>query len=599
MLRAFLLVLLVAPVAHAQIWNNQPLEQGFERADFFFRPTFINPYGLGNFGSVAPGLIDSPLLDLQVNPARLADYSEGQLYLDFRGTHEGRDRAIYPYLRYADNAARLASDVAYYPGYYAQGSRPVDPVLSTAVITRPFGKGRPVWLGGSVQGIFRDGAYHYVPYGDYRTELGADFAGNRADSESIPITDRLNGTDQMREAGAFITVFGGARLLPNVDLGIRLARNVFDRDGDLANLNRYDAAVSSGQTSFWSHDERRAQDYDAWDASAGLRIQLNRRLSVGVTAGYLTGGASQRQTRQDSSFSVYDRPTDSYASRYFNDGGADQRWDHDGETLYGGLQSTIDFKKGQRLQLTYRFLQERTDLGLASVAQDTSYSFYRSAYENRRYQGEWASGFSDTRTGAGNREVDLHRLGVAYRWILDRKTQLDLGAQIQRTDRRTTTSEAVTGRRAWENEYINNGTAEARSEDIRETKTLNWTFDARTTTVFVPAYVTRKINGAFEVTFGIARSLSAWRIEDETLALIDERVNTTNGETVRETDFGERFRVPTERQSEVETSLLFGATVRPAKDLSLRLSFSPTRRSSYYAGDLTDFEGWLALELNF
>ncbi len=52
----------------------------------FLQPSYISPYGIGTFALVTPGLIDDPLLNLQVNPALFSPDSAGtnHLYLDFR-----------------------------------------------------------------------------------------------------------------------------------------------------------------------------------------------------------------------------------------------------------------------------------------------------------------------------------------------------------------------------------------------------------------------------------------------------------------------------------------------------------------------------------
>ena len=52
----------------------------------FLQPSYISPYGIWTFALVTPGLIDDPLLNLQVNPALFSPDSAGtnHLYLDFR-----------------------------------------------------------------------------------------------------------------------------------------------------------------------------------------------------------------------------------------------------------------------------------------------------------------------------------------------------------------------------------------------------------------------------------------------------------------------------------------------------------------------------------
>ena len=125
-----ILLILGIPLANAQYWGERVLEKSFEHSGFFFRPSFVNPYGIGGFGSVAPGLIDEPLLNLQVNPAFLAaDSIDSQYaYINFRSTQEIQERDTYFYPCY-DALAGSRSLHIYYPHYYAESRK----ALGTAV----------------------------------------------------------------------------------------------------------------------------------------------------------------------------------------------------------------------------------------------------------------------------------------------------------------------------------------------------------------------------------------------------------------------------------------------------------------------------------
>ena len=87
----FLLVMLAVHTGSAQYFNEQVMEKSFERSDFFFRPNYLNPYGIGGFGEAALGLIDEPLVNLELNPAALVSdtsWDRHYIYVDFRNSRD-------------------------------------------------------------------------------------------------------------------------------------------------------------------------------------------------------------------------------------------------------------------------------------------------------------------------------------------------------------------------------------------------------------------------------------------------------------------------------------------------------------------------------
>ena len=111
---------LLASVAEAQYWGGywgeRVLEKGFEQTDFFFSPSYVIPYGIGNFAATTPGLVRDPLMDLVINPARLSlDSSGNYLYTDFRSarTIVEESGGVYPLMA---RSAMYAVDMIYrYP----------------------------------------------------------------------------------------------------------------------------------------------------------------------------------------------------------------------------------------------------------------------------------------------------------------------------------------------------------------------------------------------------------------------------------------------------------------------------------------------------
>ena len=120
-----LLALLVLAVpASGQYHDSRALQKNFESAEFMFRPTTLNPYGLEGFGPAATGVVTDPLLDLSLSPSLVGRDSLGFVYLDFRGTRERHTGGGY-----------------YYPAYYADARAAVD-VADMAIAPSPAPAGR-------------------------------------------------------------------------------------------------------------------------------------------------------------------------------------------------------------------------------------------------------------------------------------------------------------------------------------------------------------------------------------------------------------------------------------------------------------------------
>jgi hypothetical protein len=193
----------------SQYWGERVLEKSFEQMDFFFMPNYLNPYGLSNLATTTPGLIDDPLLNLIVNPANLYSDSSRKIYfyLDFRNSQikQNKNFGYYPYL---DSRSSYSMDMIYYPNYFIQTRKALEPVFSTALLTRPLRSLNGLFLGVSYQLIFQNEGYYSVPQDIYRSNIGYDYAGNKvAETSNIPIVDRYKGADDMRQTGHFLSLF--------------------------------------------------------------------------------------------------------------------------------------------------------------------------------------------------------------------------------------------------------------------------------------------------------------------------------------------------------------------------------------------------------
>ena len=175
----FLLMMLAGTVSQAQYYGERVLPKGFETTDFFFTPSNVIPYGLGQFAGTTPGVLRDPLLDLVLNPAYLrldSTRSDLMIYTDFRAARAIKDQPdfIYPWYRVADMRASLWVP---YPTVYLENRRELEPVFSGALIGRPLGELAPGLLVGlTYQLVMQDEKYYSVPQDIYRSVVGADYA---------------------------------------------------------------------------------------------------------------------------------------------------------------------------------------------------------------------------------------------------------------------------------------------------------------------------------------------------------------------------------------------------------------------------------------
>lgn len=595
---AALVLLLAAPV-RAQYWGERVLEKSFEHTDFFFEPSRLNPYGVHGFGSAAYGLVQEPLVQLGLNPAYLLDDSLAVYgYLDVRGTRDVEQPDAYSIYGSVYDSRYLMTDV-YFPRFYVQTYQALEPVVSAALLGRPFGQGSPFALGVTYQAIFQDEAYYGIPVGLYRSNVGLDYAGNRMAAESdVPVTDRYLGEDNLRSMGHFATAFAGWRIGQRLDVTARLGTVLFDRDGARGDQNLW--PNDPRRTSFWRHVEERSQDYDHWDVGLGLNAHLSGAVTVGVTAGYLDGQAQQRRSRADSSYYRYDRVSDDeYGSLYMRGGADREHWQHDGQTVYGGANLSAQLAPDRRLSLYYRLYHEDVDIDVRAAIRDTSYSVY--GYTGASYSSESESyyGLSDVRSGGGTRDGWTHRATAAWQWAVGERTHLSFGVGVRVHQRTTRTTEDVD---AWRQSYswhqnMNDGTTETWEyySSTDEVKELRWTFEVDEVSVHVPLLLRRELGDAVEVLFGLQRVMTRRELSDVTLAVFDYRTEVADEQTTHREDFGERYSVPSERRSDVETTVLTGLTVRPADALGLRLLVVPYLTNVYGNTELRHVQWWLGI----
>ncbi len=586
---------LFSGLVQAQYFNETVLERTFEENGFFFRPSWINPYGLDGFGTSAPGLLSHPLLDLQVNPAFAASDSllDGYTYLNFR------------------NTAPVKMDEYYYPLYYRcyylpspyfqnQSKEELEPLISLATFFRPFKIGRHyLTLGLTYQAIFKDEGYYSVPQSIYRSSPGYDFAGNKtAEVADADITDRYTGRDDMHNAGHFITLYSGLPLSNKMMVGIKASTVLFNRDGGYGNSYQWDNGMSSDEMSRYSSSETRDQGYSHWELAAGLNVIASKATRLGFSGGIVSGQADQDLEQTNSSLyqhGIVGTGTD--WSWYDQAGSTIQSWGHTGRFVYGGFNLSTEMSGGRTLFFYYRLGRQTVDIDLASQIADSSSSDYYYSSTDWTSTSTSAYHLYDDRTGDGSKKGWLHQAGIYLRWRLSERAGIHFGLNLQDASTETLTREEVMADRLSTYYYESTNYKNEYSLSILEKKTLNWTMISHATTVNIPVLIRYTISPKVLLTFGINRNMSRWKVEEETLALFDYREQTEDGIYSKKTDFGERYHQPDQIETDVTTSVLAGVTVSPSDHLRIRLLTVPRFTNTWQGTTLSQFQWWLDFEL--
>jgi len=131
----------------------------------------------------------------------------------------------------------------------------------------------------------------------------------------------------------------------------------------------------------------------------------------------------------------------------------------------------------------------------------------------------------------------------------------------------------------------------------KEDKNLLWEFKANVINFQIPIIFTWKITDAVEILIGLNRKMTNWDIDDMTLAIFKYRETTSDTVTTTKTNFGERYTEPSERRSDVQTTMLGGITISPSKFFNVRLLAVPNFTNTYAGTTLKEFQWWIGISL--
>jgi len=589
-----LLLLITWSSLSAQYFGETVLEKSFEQADFFFKPTYVNPYGIGDFGSSLLGLVNNPLLNLQINPALIAQDSILDLYgyINFRNSEEKRGYYARP----------MIYDIGYYipyPWYYAESRRKIEPIISAAFFTRPFSiSGKPVCLGVTYQAIFIDEDFYEIPQDVYRSTVGMDYSGNKSIESDYNVTDKYRGADNMHQEGHFITLFTGLKLNRFTDAGIRASGVFYSRNGKYENTYQWDNGMLSDDISRNSYVSSRDQNYSHYDISAGIITKFSPTFSAGITGGYLWGDVEQ--TRNWISTSTYQQGVIDQGtswSYYYRDGISDEAWTHKGKTYYGGINLKFLIASSQTLTLFYKTEIQNVDIELKGDISDTSYSNYHSENDDWKYSSEYISHLDDNRTGNGDWSGRSHLFGAGFIWPVDKKTEVSLGIQYRTSKRTVSTLENVYADRSRQGYWASSSSENEWISAVIEKKILDWNFTSKISSIRIPVLITHRISKNFKLLAGLTRTLTSIRTSDITTAYFDYRITNEDGKIESKKEFGERYTEPKDIRNNVSTTLLFGATITPSNHFDIQVLMVPNFYQTYYSTSIKELQWWI--DFNF
>lgn len=600
-----LALVLAAPLRlGAQYSEERVLEKSFEQTTFFFVPSNLSPYGIGSFGSSAPGLLRDPLLDITINPAKLALDSAASTYLytDYRSASNVKEHETGYSPPWLYENLRVPASLLYYPRVYLNIRRELEPVFSGAFICRPLpSAAEELYLGATYQLVTQDEKYYNIPQDIYRSVAGYDYAGRTAAAaNSLPIVDKYSGEDNIHQTGHFISGFARFSPAPALAFGVKLSRVMFKREGALGATNLWDFSWTS--TSIYSNRESRSQSYAHWDLSGGLEYRPTAQVTVGATGGYLWGDASQALRTTDSSYyssaSANQNPPSSWSSYYIQSGNTLELWRHAGKTVYGGIDLIAQLTPATTLSVFYQHQRAKVTIGLGSTTLDTSYSTYSWSSNASGNASTSQSYLTDVRAGGGSQTVSTDRIMGSLQWKVSPKVNVSLGALVEweSTDISTSEDVAAVSRSAyWSTNDPSSYYSSAYGQD--ESKNLLWTFTARRTSFQVPVFLTVQATDALEVLVGVNRNMAHWKIDDVTLAMFRYRTEASNGTVQRMENFGERYTEPAENVSDIRTTFIAGLTAAPSRNVKIRLLMVPNFTDTIDGSELEQLQWWIGVTL--
>ena len=563
MKKSILLILLFPSFAWSQYFSGRVTEKNFEQSSLYFKPYFLNPWGIGFMKDLAPGMMNEPFLNIYMNPANLPELENNRLwYADFRSDRKKPAVTNYwqPWYSY-DKSVFAPPD----PRWADVTREDPEPLFSLGFMTYPVKQVK--WLvGGSYALINKKENFYVMPYYIYNTRFGYDSYGGKITNDNYPVTDRSVHDDALITDGHLFTFFTGYQVTPSLSAGIHFNGVLHDRNGEYLNFNHEnDNSYGWLYRNYSLHD--RKNKYHHWDVSGGLKWNPADNASFGVKAGYLQGDAAQDLTMTDSNRYQYTYSGTTDFNYSLNMNSTIQSWDRDGRTWYAQLDGQKRLSENKSIRGYYRYELTDMDMTTRSAITDTGYYHYQwSSYNNESH-----SALRDRRNSVGYEKTYHHQAMVNGEYGLNQKSKLIIGLFVSWHKSDANSLEPVDAYTSSRYTYDTTN----QSHRTTEIKTLDWSYKTRHWTIQTPFLGEFTLNDHWKFTAGVNRIIDRWTIDEETVAYYTIRQTTENGTTTTRTNFGERYKEGTVRMSENRFEVIANVEAAISPQFKINLTVNP------------------------
>lgn len=583
-MKKVMLLLLLPYLLLAQYISDGAAEKYYENSSLHFNSNYLNPYGISGFTKVAKGLIQDPLMKLQVNPAFIPglDSMSALIYFDFRGD-KTKPEYVEDYTIMPVYSMFSSYIPPYYPGSIYEPRTEPEPLFSIGTYFKPLkGVADNLVMGITYQMIQGDEPYYALRNPVFYRAMYNDAFGNKVVADDmIPTVDRQSGKNEMGYEAHLYSLYAGYQLNPEIAIALTFSGVQQDRNGAYGNASRSEFGTVNENPYAYSDFDERSMKYHHTDISAGLLYQPKQAVMLGIKAGYLNGVSEQSFNKENTGYNQYHTPeVDTHWNYYSSLSHSQQNWKHDGSSFYGGCNFEIAIPDNRTLSGYYEYRDSKEDVTNSTTILDSMYSTYRSTYYYNTMQWYTSKSRSLTtgiRNATGEKKNQQHDAMISMRWQVSDATNISLGFRFFSLSSNISTTEPVLSNRTSSWQYSSNQVSGNQSSQyaLKEDKTLLWNYDIKEWTLSIPLLFEQRFSSFLGCIVGVSREISSKKIEEQTLAIFKSRVRTENGQTTTETNFGERYTEPTEKTTKKEFDMFFGLNVNMGRDVKVTLLLNP------------------------
>ena len=574
---AVVFMTLCCSIASAQyLYQDQPLSSRIEQQDFFFVPNYMTPFGVEEFSTALPGVVDHPLLHLAINPASLHSIGNDPLvYFDYR-TNKQIERQYYYIMPMWDisvvrDQSMIVPPYPYYP--YNPSRLSIEPSFSSAILSKLFPESIPDWsIGATYELISQSEPYYpldvYSPYGPYPLDMLASSNGKS-----------YYGVDFVRNKGHLFALYSAYRFNDATSAGIRFGGMLHKRNAERGPIISDNDFNDSESQSFF--DDNRLQDHSLFDLTTGIQWNVAEHVTIGATAGYITGKLTQFEVSENSYMYVTFNGT-TILNRSNSLTTIDRKWENNGDGFTAGLQSTIALSPTSSFVGTYSFRNHL--LHLTVRANDITGYTYADDTQSTPYLNSNLT--QDYRNGKGREYGYFHRGSFAYMLNTEKNVRLSIGVvltaqTINRNTREGIVGSSSTGTENSQQPYIITRT--------RQSTDLFLDYDEVRTETQIPLMLTLPLSAMMDLQFGINRRFISVEQNQQSITHY-HRIESYRNDTLQ-TVVEDRSLMNTypSRNSITNTmAVLFGLTLHPADLIDIHIAGVP-----YAVNNDTHFQ-WMA-----